>query len=336
MQICYLIAFPDPAPESPEPPERIKGLKDAPYFQPVDVDVRILGQQSIHVEGVTATVIRQRFDARVQMLECRFELDEPLSQNAISHRQNIERGLRELFIPENYRTSGLYEEYIILMMGETRPSPDQFIEKNAPSLARFIRSQRENFDPAEINETLMSRVRYSQDDLTIVDWEGAIIIAPTGDFQSDIELLKIGNYQLLRYRMLDQTIETSLRDINAQFKTRPKGALRPGPTRSSLRRIIDLRLELILDFEHTSQNLLLIGDWYTAKLYTAIQDEFYLDNWKQVVQDKLENLEKIVSTIQENFSLTWQGLIEQIELAGWVILLIGYFILFFMEVGAGH
>jgi hypothetical protein len=36
-------------------------------------------------------------------------------------------------------------------------------------------------------------VCYSKDDLTIVDWDGAIIIAPDGDFQSDIELLKVGN-----------------------------------------------------------------------------------------------------------------------------------------------
>jgi hypothetical protein len=43
------------------------------------------------------------------------------------------------------------------------------------------------------------------------------------------------------------------------------------PTRNSLRRIINLRLELMLGFEHTSQNLLLVGyfvlfylDWVAA------------------------------------------------------------------------
>ena len=47
--------------------------------------------------------------------------------------------------------------------------------------------------------------------------------------------------------------------------------------RKRVQRIVQLRLELMLDFEHTDQNLLLIGDWYTAKLYEAIRSELYLD-----------------------------------------------------------
>ncbi len=336
MQICYLMAFPDLASDDPEPAERIKGLKDAPYFEPVDVDVRMLGQQSTHVEGVTTTVIRQRFDARVQVLECRFELPDALSQNAIQHRKNIERGLCQLFIPETYRANGLFEEYVILLVSESVSAPDEYIQTNAQNLARFIRSHRESFDQTEIDEILSSRVRYSREDLTLVDWEGAVIITPSGDFQSDIELLKIGNYQLLRYRMLDQAIEANLRRINTDFKAKTKGALRPGPTRSSMRRIINLRLELMLDFEHTSQSLLMIGDWYTAKLYDAIQQELYLPDWKQIVAEKLDNLEAIAETIQENFSLSWAGLMENVQLAGWIILLIGYFVLFYLDWMAAH
>ena len=43
-EICYLLAFPDRVESAPEPPEEIRGLKDAPYFQPVDIRVRTLGQ----------------------------------------------------------------------------------------------------------------------------------------------------------------------------------------------------------------------------------------------------------------------------------------------------
>lgn len=238
MQICYLLAFPDSASQAVEPAERITGLKDAPYFQPVDVRVIALGQQPVHVEGIAATVIRQRLDDRVQMVECRFDLPNALGQDALQHRQRISRALLDLFLPSEHRDSGLYEEYSILLLNRVEGTPDQFLEQNAGSLARFMRTQREVFDPSEIDEILVSRVRYSQDELTVVDWDGAVIISPVGDFQSDIELLKIGNYQLLRYRMLDQSIEASLRAINEQFNARQKGALRPGPTRSSLRRIV--------------------------------------------------------------------------------------------------
>ena len=262
MQICYLLVFPDSVNSKETPTTPIQGLKDAPYFQPVDISVVAIGQQTVHVEGIAITAIRQRLDERVQVLECHFELPDALNQNTIQHRQRVERGLSKMFLPEEYRQSGLYEEYIILLVSDIEDTPDQFIEKNAEGLANFMRSQREIFDQSEIDEILVSRVRYSRDELTLVDWDGAAIISRVGDFQSDIELLKIGNYQLLRYRMLDQSIEVSLREINKQFKAKSKGILQPGPTRSSLRRIVALRMELMLDFEHTDQNLLLIGDWY--------------------------------------------------------------------------
>jgi len=164
-----------------------------------------------------------------------------------------------------------------------------------------------------------------------VDWEGAVIIAPEGDFQSDIALLKIGNYQLLRYRMLDESLETILDQINTEFLQNKKRPLRPGPTRATVRKIVQYRLEVMLDFERAEQNLLLIGDWYTAKLYEAIRDEFYLEDWMSAVRAKLDNLESLIETIQENLSLTWSGLLENVQLAGWIILLVGYFILFFLE-----
>jgi hypothetical protein len=121
-----------------------------------------------------------------------------------------------------------------------------------------------------------------------------------------------------------------LRAINGEFLQGKKS--HPKPTRSSLRRIIAHRLEIALDFEHTDQNLLLIGDWYTAKLFAAIRSEFYLDEWKSAVRTKLDNLEAIVNTIQENFSLSISGMFENVQLAGWIILLVGYFILFFLEI----
>ena len=87
----------------------------------------------------------------------------------------------------------------------------------------------------------------------------------------------------------------------------------------------------MIDFERAEQNLLLIGDWYTAKLYEAIRSEFYLEDWMSAVRAKLDNLERLIATIQENLSLTWSGLLENVQLAGWIILLVGYFILFFIQ-----
>ena len=331
MDLVYLLAFPDPSEDNTPPVETFKGWKDAPYFQPVDIEVVNLGEETLLIEGYAVQVTRHRYDNRVQMIECRYGMKEPFADSAMKDRAKIQAALQSRFIPTDFRQRALFEEYSILLADDVKPNPDKWIEKNAHDLARFIRSQRETFDPGEIGEILSSRTRYSANELTLVDWEGAVIIAPEGDFQSDIALLKIGNYQLLRYRMLDESLETILDQINAEFIQNKKRPLRPGPTRATVRKIVQHRLEVMLDFERAEQNLLLIGDWYTAKLYEAIRSELYLEDWMSAVRAKLDNLERLIETIQENLSLTWSGLLENIQLAGWIILLVGYFILFFIQ-----
>ncbi len=79
--------------------------------------------------------------------------------------------------------------------------------------------------------------------------------------------------------------------------------------------------------------LLLIGDWYTAKLYQAIQSELYLKDWKESVKAKLDNLENIVETIKDNFTVSFENLMDKLQLIGWVLLLIGYLYLYFLDAG---
>lgn len=328
MEICYLIAFPDTAPTQ-QPAEQIKGLKDAPYFQPIDIDLVTLGDETLVIEGYAVSTLRQRYDGRVQMVECHFNLKDPFATSVLPERIKIQNALQSRYVPNGVRKSGLFEEYTILLVHEVKSTPDKWIEKNGLTIANFIRSQREVFDKEEVNEILESRTRYSANELTLVDWEGAVIIAPNADYQSDIALLKIGNYQLLRYRMLDQSIEEMLDKINERFFQ----AKRPRATRGLVRQIAEHRLEVMLDFERAEQNLLLIGDWYTAKLYEAIQNELYLKDWKESVRAKLDNLESIVETIQDNFSLSWEALMDRLQLLGWVLLLVGYLYLYFLDAG---
>ena len=330
MNICYLIAFPDSENEEAPPPEQFRGLiKDAPYFQPVDIDLVTIGEETIVIEGFAISIMRHRYDGRVQMIECRYGLDDPFAASVLQTRAKIQNALQSRFIPEAHRRSGLFEEYTILLVKEARPTPDKWIEKNALALSNFIRSQRDVFDSSEMNEILASRTRYSAEELTLIDWEGAVIIAPKADFRSDIALLKIGNYQLLRYRMLDQSIEELLDKISETFFRKR----RTRPTRGLVRQIAEHRLEVMLDFERAEQSLLLIGDWYTAKLYESIHNEFYLKDWKESVRSKLDNLENIVSTIQNNFVLSFETLMERLQMLGWVLLLIGYLYLYALDAG---
>ncbi|MBM4426105.1 MAG: hypothetical protein FJ031_02575 [Chloroflexi bacterium] len=330
MQICYLLVFPESGEGNALAPQQLKVQKDAPYFQPVDIDLVSIGEETVLIEGYAVSVIRQRYDGCAQMIECRFDLQDPFASSVLQLRIKIQAALQSKYVPVSIRDSGLFEDYTILLVKTMKPSPEKWIEKNAAALAKFIRSQRETLDPAEIADILVSRTQYSANDMTVVDWEGAVIIAPNEDYDSDIALLKIGNYQLLRYRMLDLSIEAMLDAISETF-FKDKG--RPRLTTSVVRQIAEHKLEVMIDFERVEQNLLLIGDWYSAKLYEAIQSELYLKDWKDNLRSKLDNLEGIVGTIKDNFSLSLERIWGRVEMAVYMIMLVGYLYLFFADMG---
>ena len=112
-----------------------------------------------------------------------------------------------------------------------------------------------------------------------------------------------------------------------------KNKRRPRATRGMIRQITEHRLEVMLGFERAEQSMLLIGDWYTSKLYEAIQSELYLKDWKDSVRSKLDNLEKILETIKENFTLSIENIMDQLQMYLWFILLIGYLYLYFLDAG---
>ncbi|GJQ52692.1 MAG: hypothetical protein HKUEN02_15390 [Anaerolineaceae bacterium] len=330
MEICYLIVFPDSETRLAPIKEPIKGLKDAPYFQPVDIDLVPLGEEVFLFEGYSINIMRHRYDDYAQMIECRYQISDPFALPVLQTRASVQSALQKRYVPQEHLQSGMYEEYSILLTQDAPPTPDEWIEKNALGLANFIRSQRDRFDSAEIDEILSSRMRYSAEELTLVDWEGALIVAPNADYRSDIVLLKIGNYQLLRYRMLDQSIEDLLDKINDSFF---RNRRRPRATRGLIRQIAEHKLEVMLDFERVEQNILLIGDWYTAKLYAAIQSELYLDEWKDNVRAKLDNLESIMQTIRDNLAISWENLLDQLQLVLWLAMLFGYLYLYLLDAG---
>jgi hypothetical protein len=180
-------------------------------------------------------------------------------------------------------------------------------------------------DEEEVRITLGVSLKYGKDDITIVDWDGAFIFDAAGDFQSDIELLQISNLQLLRSRILsddlDKRLEKTLRLLR---RPRRMPIFRSREVRKVLKEIIEIRTQSILETEIVEHNIKLIGDWYSARLYSLIAKKYHLDEWAKDIKDKLDMLEDVYTMASENFSISYRATIEFVILAGWFILLLLY------------
>lgn len=327
-EICYLLLLPlrfNP-PAGPARPLPTPRQKDAPYFFDLDIEFTGLGERQEEVVGVPVSVRLQTLDEQVWLAECRYQLADLLDDGALLQRQAVQAKLKADFRQETGYDGAFIEEYTIILLRRVELTPDEFVDSHARILARWLRAMPKQPTEIEVNQILGSRARYSQRDLTMVDWGGALIIAEEGDFQSDIELLKIGNYQLLRYRLLDRVIERNLQSLR-QLVTNPRPWL--SAESRTLQKVVEQRLTLLLDFEKIDQSLLLIGDWYSAQVYRLIVEQFFLTDWKNAVQVKLDSLAAIDEIVRQNLAFSWRRLFDLLQLVGWLILLIGYFILFF-------
>ncbi|MBP7692998.1 MAG: hypothetical protein KA764_13835, partial [Anaerolineales bacterium] len=202
-RVIYLLAFPHPnapAAAAPDPgePGRSTLTKAAPYFQALDVDITELSEATLTLRGQLIEVRRQLIDGQVQTVECRYTLTDLFNPASNPLRQALHLELREALLRAAGYGGPFVEEYTALCLTEAPPAPDAFVDAHQLALAPLLRSEARAFTPAEAGQILASRARYADADLTVVDWEGALIIDADGDFQSEIELLKLGNYQLVR------------------------------------------------------------------------------------------------------------------------------------------
>lgn len=334
-QISFLLFYPIAEPVFAEFTTYPQALKRTPYFQPVDLNIQMISAEAVQLEGVHISLQPQIYEETIYAVDCRFPIPHYVDTNAIELVNRIKTGLTELLVPEAVRATEMWEEYTVLLLDSHQQLPDDFVNQNGRILARFLRAQSDLFTPAEEHSILSSRLQYSEQDLIVVDWSGGLMISPEDDYQSEIEVLKIGTYQLLRYRMLDKRIDDRLGFIRVLF-ARQNGRRRDRDwfgrqSRQTLKQIINERLTLLLDFERVDQDLLTIGDWYTAQLYRMIIDEFYLDEWRHNVKTKLENLASIVQAVQDNFTVSWSYFLDIVQLVGWIVLLVGYFVLFYFD-----
>jgi hypothetical protein len=333
-RVIYLVLYPHqppvtktPSPRGAQPP---LNKNEAPYFLDLDIELLDVEHRTIEIDGLLIDQRRQIIDDEIVVIESAYPLADVLNPDAYLLKQATQAKLLDLIRQDSGYGGAFLEEYTIVCLSDVSASPDDFVQANRLALAALLRNVPRAVSEVEADQILASRTRYTDRDLTIVDWDGALLIDADEDFRSDIELLKIGNYELLGYRLLDRAIERNLEKVRHELQSKQ----RLGFFNNVVREALEQRLGLLLDFEKAEQSLLLIGDWYSSQFYRLIVDEFYIDDWKATVKGKLDQLESITDIIHENFTLSWQRMLDLIQLAGWLLLLVGYFVLFYFEVVA--
>lgn len=330
MLVTFLIGQTDRNLETTEVVES-KTMRSSPNYPDVIPKQKIIKVFNSIIDGSRADFLVKAYPPDIVIAEVTVPMADLLSESVLDFKRSLFTECRTIL--SSYGCDPDFdEEYSVYSISGYTIDPEEFLSLYGGRMAVLLKNERAALDEEEVTSTLKSSLKYSKDDLTIVDWDGAFLFDPKGDFSGNIELFEIANLQLLRSRILNDDLDMRLKKAVDLLRKKPERIIwRSRKIRGVLKEIIKIRTESILESEAIEHNIKLIGDWYSAKLYNLISKKFHLDSWKSNIDQKLDILEDVYSMASENLSISLSTTLEFILIGGWFILLFGWFALFFLD-----
>jgi len=209
------------------------------------------------------------------------------------------------------------EDYMIMHIEQATPSlaPKALLTQFGQSIAQLLRSETQALAEEEVRDSIGQRVSFGPDDVTIIDWNAALIYGQ--EMEDVMAVMEFTNVELLEMRFLDHQLDLALdQAYEASFKRRWDRPFLPGTPRTDVRRIARLQVDSAILFEQVTNTLKLFGDQYLARVHRLISQRFHLESWDAGISRKLHTLDSIYGKMTES-AATWR-----MELLEWIIIVL--------------
>lgn len=307
-----------------------KTLKHSPAYPDVIPKQKVIKIEKKSLFGRDGTFLVKAYLPDIVIVEATVEMEDLLSEEL----ENIKKGFLQecrAFLVKYQCLPHFEEDYSIYCVSNYQGDPERYLTLYGERIAPILKNERIQLDEEEIQNTLRLGLKYAKDDLTLVDWDGAFMFDPHGDFESNIELFEIANVQLLKSRILDKQLDDRLQQTIILLKQTQRMLFRSKEIRANLKEIIQIRTQSLLESDAIDHNIKLIGDWYSARLFNQISKKFHLDAWSKSISQKLDVLEDVYTMAAEQFSVSFSTTLEFVLIAGWFVLLVGWFGIFILD-----
>lgn len=213
----------------------------------------------------------------------------------------------------------IVEDYVIfhIQAFSTPCSLPTLRTTHGEEIARMLRAEPQPLSDVEVEDALLCQVSYGRDDLTLIDWNAALVCDREGE---DVRaVLEFANVELLEMRYLDQLLDDAL---DRSYRTLSKRRWRSfasigiGGYRAELRHLAQLQVDSAVLFEGVNNALKLLGDQYLARVYRLASQRFHLSEWDASILRKLQTLESIYEKVSD------QATNHRMEILEWIIILL--------------
>jgi hypothetical protein len=212
--------------------------------------------------------------------------------------------------------SSFVEDYAIYQIEALSPSISvaEIVSDHRQTLAQTLRAETRELSEDEVSDAMSRRISFGRDDLTVVDWNSAIVFDP--EAEDIIAVLEFANVELMEMRNLDSRLDLAL---SAAYETLIKQSWRRfpfGSHPSQLQAVAQWQVDSAILFEGVNNALKLVGDQYLARLYRAAADRFHMLEWDATIIRKLETLDGIYGKISDRVNT------RRMEMLEWIVIIL--------------
>ncbi|MDQ3009167.1 MAG: hypothetical protein M3X11_00465 [Acidobacteriota bacterium] len=179
-----------------------------------------------------------------------------------------------------------YYLFIIEKLDESLAAED-LITNHRALLAQTLRFEKNSLSRTQQDEALAQSISYYEQDVTLVDWNAAIIY--DRDYEDTANVLELLNVELLEARYIDRQLDKRINEYASLVRKRIEWPIPlRTPYKQAIEDLAELRLESALLSERVENALKLVGDLFLARLHSAAAQRFYLQEWDTIISRKLE------------------------------------------------
>ncbi len=157
----------------------------------------------------------------------------------------------------------------------------------------------------EAVESTGQYLSYYYGDLVVVDWDAALVIGERNSLDDMLHIMELANVQLVELsaydRILDESLETAYRDV----------ARRRTPVHRDVHQNLrEIRVDMARFSDELSNITKFFGDWHLARIYENLSSRFHLNDWHQVIDEKLKTLGDLYQLLQQDWVNFWMVVLE--------------------------
>jgi len=156
----------------------------------------------------------------------------------------------------------------------------------------------EKLSTMEIDETLENWTSYYREDLVAADWDAALMIEPSGQYEDILYIFEVANLQLLGLRKYDAYLDSTLDRFYAEYNRLSKGPpVGTSGARDMVRDLGEVRMDLANVTDELANTAKFFGDWYGARVYLGLAGKLHINDYQKVVEEKLATLNELYHSV---------------------------------------